>query len=135
MPTTTYHQMHTPSSHHISSIMSSCSYHQMLTTGSHHIPVNFIMPTACSHLIGPIMITTCSYHHLHTCSHDIGFTMPKICSYHIIFNGIIFPSLNHVKIFYKFVFVFVYSFFGQIGAFFCLVSIERGRGQDKYFHR
>ena len=25
--------------------------------------------------------------------------------------------------------------FGQIGAFFCLVSIERGRGQDKYFHR
>ena len=27
------------------------------------------------------------------------------------------------------------TFFGQIGAFFCLVSIERGRGQDKYFHR
>ena len=25
--------------------------------------------------------------------------------------------------------------FGQIGAFICLVSIERGRGQDKYFHR
>ena len=27
------------------------------------------------------------------------------------------------------------TFFDQIGAFFCLVSIERGRGQDKYFHR
>ena len=25
--------------------------------------------------------------------------------------------------------------FDQIGAFFCLVSIERGRGQGKYFHR
>ena len=25
--------------------------------------------------------------------------------------------------------------FCQIGAYFCLVSIERGRGQDKYFHR
>ena len=25
--------------------------------------------------------------------------------------------------------------FGQIGALFCLVSIHRGRGQDKYFHR
>ena len=24
--------------------------------------------------------------------------------------------------------------FGQISAFFCLVSIERGRGQEKYFH-
>ena len=24
--------------------------------------------------------------------------------------------------------------FYQSGAFFCLVSIERGRGQDKYFH-
>ena len=26
-------------------------------------------------------------------------------------------------------------FFGQIGAFFCLVSIGRGRGQGNYFHR
>ena len=25
--------------------------------------------------------------------------------------------------------------FCQISAFFCLVSIERGRGQEKYFHR
>ena len=25
--------------------------------------------------------------------------------------------------------------FGRIGAYFCLVSIERGRGQDKYFYR
>ena len=25
--------------------------------------------------------------------------------------------------------------FGRVGAFFCLVSIERGRGQNKYFHR
>ena len=27
------------------------------------------------------------------------------------------------------------TFFGQIGSFVCFVSIERGRGQDKYFHR
>ena len=52
-----------------------------------------------------------------------------------------FPVLSRVwKIIHFKVGVFCLKYgkidvFGQISAFFCLVSIERGRGQEKYFHR
>ena len=52
-----------------------------------------------------------------------------------------FPVLSPVcYIFHLKVVAFCLKFgktdvFGFIGASFCLVSIERGRGQDKYFYR